>query len=558
MIIKWEDLPVYLRRFDDRKYGYYKKLYGLLIDYRGIRARFTHIQSDPYAPPSIMELFIPRRIHGLRIEDYDVSDYPAITDQIYRLLYSILRKYRVRCGSGYSCYLGIPKPSPIIIQRSAVEISNDYGLVVRFYIGLPAHGRRIPYRGLNSLLHDRIAKITGFLSKLYMYNDGVRGIVEYYRDYLFIKKYLRDHDYIGFIANNSVLPRESSISDKPLKGAVPFSIDEEYSIRIKLPSGRVLEGLVIRSGVTIITGGGYHGKTTLLNSLLEGIYPHVPGDGREFVVCIDESVYVRAEDGRFIHGVDISGFIKNLPSGIDTTRFYSSNASGSTSMAASISEAVEAGVKTIFIDEDTSATNLLYKDEYMAKLLYYDPITPLSQIIRDFTRETGISLLIVSSASSILLRIADTIILMKNYEPKILEPERITGETHSKIPAGYEKKYVKPRRRYFKGIEGLVRIRPRKYRIIAKYRDGEVFEIDTRINPRIKEATQTKTITEIIRWISKNNVKGYIDEIIELINEKLGKEGFKAFTQKPTPDMGWVNGIDVAWVLNRIYKAKFT
>ena len=99
----------------------------------------------------------------------------------------------------------------------------------------------------------------------------------------------------------------------------------------------------IRKGITLIVGGGYHGKSTLLKALEAGVYNHIAGDGREFVITDDTAFKLRAEDGRSITGVDISPFIKNLPNKKDTVHFSTEDASGSTSQAANLMEALESG-----------------------------------------------------------------------------------------------------------------------------------------------------------------------------------------------------------------------
>ena len=79
---------------------------------------------------------------------------------------------------------------------------------------------------------------------------------------------------------------------------------------------------------------------------------------------------IRAEDGRSIRDVDISMFIHDLPNGKDTVSFYTEDASGSTSQAANVIEAMEAGTRAFLIDEDTSATNFMIRDELMQRVIH--------------------------------------------------------------------------------------------------------------------------------------------------------------------------------------------
>ncbi|WP_245521895.1 ABC-ATPase domain-containing protein [Staphylothermus hellenicus] len=547
-----DEIGVFLGRFAGRGFGYYKSLRNVVFDYDGVKAYFTRIQSDPYAPPSVFQIVVPGKIHGLKLKGYGKNDYLALSDYLYRRLYSESVKYRRKCGSGYSCFLGVPKPSPIMIYRSGAEIVGE-DIVLRIFIGLPASGRRILVKPLNHILSVIIPRIINKFRNMYRCEEEIWERILYLRDYLYIQKLLEEENAVAFIANNSVLPRESSISQKPLANAVPFRVEDRFSREIRVPSGKTVYGLIIPRGLTVITGGGYHGKTTLLEALQDGIYPHIPGDGREYVVSRPRTVLVKAEDGRFIHRVDISSFIKKIPGGGDTRDFISRDASGSTSMAASINELVEVGVDNILLDEDTSATNLLYKDEYMSKLLYDDPITTITQLARSFTEKTRTNLVIVSSASSILLSKAGFIILMRNYKPTIRSRKEMG--LVDKLP---DKQYIPPReRRVFRGIRGVKKIRAKGSKLILKYVDGIVFELDLKNNPRIIENGQVKMIATILKWIIREKINGSTRELVETINNVFREKGFRGFTSMVPPDLGWVDGLDVAWTINRLYNVVF-
>lgn len=136
-------------------------------------------------------------------------------------------------------------------------------------------------------------------------------------------------------------------------------------ISIDLPFGNSIRGMGIPEGVTLIIGGGYHGKSTLLQALEQGVYNHVKGDGREYVITRADALKLRAEDGRAVSHLDLSLFIHDLPNGKDTHCFSTEDASGSTSQAAGVLEGMEAETSCFLIDEDTSATNFLVRDAFM-------------------------------------------------------------------------------------------------------------------------------------------------------------------------------------------------
>ena len=231
---------------------------------------------------------------------------------------------------------------------------------------------------------------------------------------------------VPYFPVNAILPRRSGDSDLPLlDGPVPFESPESMRVAVELPSGRRVTGMGIPDGVTVIVGGGYHGKSTLLRAIERGVHPHVAGDGREWVITRADAASIRAEDGRSVTGVDISPFISGLPSGTDTRSFSTANASGSTSQAASLVEAVDAGASALLIDEDTSATNFMIRDERMRALIpaEREPITPFVDRIRPLLTERGVSTVLVAGGSGAFFDVADHVIALDAYLPQDVTAE---------------------------------------------------------------------------------------------------------------------------------------
>ena len=248
----------------------------------------------------------------------------------------------------------------------------------------------------------------------------LRAIVDLAEDQHYIRERLPEMGLCAFVANGSILPRESGISPRPMKGGVQFRSPEELEVTMELPHKGKITGMGIRRGITLIVGGGYHGKSTLLKALELGVYDHIAGDGREYVITDNTAVKIRAEDGRSIKKTDISMFINDLPNGKDTVGFCTEDASGSTSQAANVVESIEAGTSLLLIDEDTSATNFMIRDELMQRVIHRDmePITPFIERIRELYDDYGISTVIVAGSSGSYFHIADTIIQMDRYVPK--------------------------------------------------------------------------------------------------------------------------------------------
>ena len=222
-----------------------------------------------------------------------------------------------------------------------------------------------------------------------------------------IREYLRTSDYTAFIANGSILPRLSD-GVSPMMNAIPFRSTPEDEITV---CG--VTGMGIRRGVTILTGGGYSGKSTLLDAIASGIYNHTIGDGRELVLTDPTAVSIAAEDGRCVKNTNISPFIKWLPGG-DTTDFSTAHASGSTSQAANIMEAVDIGASLLLIDEDRSATNFMIRDNKMKSLIKKEPITPFTDRVQELSRR-GVSTILVIGGSGEYLGVCDRVYLMEDY-----------------------------------------------------------------------------------------------------------------------------------------------
>ena len=306
-----------------------------------------------------------------------------------------------------------------ILDRTACQINDKNGEVtIRLEVGFPANGRTINAGELEVILFrilpDVVNKTVPFKNINVTELDGVMRLTE---NQFFIRNEMKHRGLTAFIADNSILPRKSGISQEPLKDAVRFRSPESMKIEMSLPDGTKICGMGIPKGVTLIVGGGYHGKSTLLEALQMGVYDHIAGDGREYVFSDTSSVKIRAEDGRSISQTDISMFINNLPNKMNTKCFSTQNASGSTSQAANVVEAVETGCRVLLIDEDTSATNFMIRDELMQLVVTKDkePITPYIDRVRELYESHGVSTILVAGSSGEYFNKADKIIQMDEY-----------------------------------------------------------------------------------------------------------------------------------------------
>ena len=416
-----EELRQQLRSINRKSYPAYKGLKSL-YHFGNYILSIDHVQGDPFASPSHVSIQISHKDAGFPVEYYkDTLTGTTLCDYLTRQFEKQVSQYSFRAkGSGKSGLLTVSHCGQEILSRTACEITEK-GITARFFVGFPANGRTINATELEKILFDFLPVC---IQKSFFYSslnaNELQNYIELAEDQDFIRQTLPDKNLCAFIADGSILPRESGISSRPMKASVPFTSPDSLRISINLPHKGKITGMGIPKGITLIVGGGYHGKSTLLNALELGVYNHIPGDGREYVITDATAVKLRSEDGRFIKDVDISMFINDLPNRKDTRCFSTLDASGSTSQAAGIVESIEAGSHLFLLDEDTSATNFMVRDAFMQQVIQREkePITPFLERAEDLYKKAGISTILVAGSSGAFFHIADTIIQMDNYVPK--------------------------------------------------------------------------------------------------------------------------------------------
>ncbi|MBU3106099.1 ABC-ATPase domain-containing protein [Clostridium gasigenes] len=415
-----------LDRIDGKSYRLYKELEGQ-YDFGNYTLSIDHVQGDPFASPSRVRVIVNQKFAGFPSKLFNNKHKNiAVADYLTRQFYSNINKCGEKAfGSGKSGLISISKCPQEILERTSVII-DDNKIEARFYVGFPARGRSVLSKELEKILYNVIPSIMDkTLIHKNINKEELINRVKLVEDQEFIRRELSSKGLVSFVANGSMLPRESGVSTKALKAGKVFLSPQNLEVEFNTPNRGLIKGMGIKEGITLIVGGGYHGKSTLLKALELGVYNHIEGDGREFVITDDSALKVRAEDSRCITKTDISLFISNLPNGKDTRGFCTENASGSTSQAANIVEGIESGAKLFLIDEDTSATNFMMRDDLMQKLVSKEkePITPFIEIVKPIYEQMDISTIIVVGSSGDFFDIADCVIQMDNYQTKDVTKE---------------------------------------------------------------------------------------------------------------------------------------
>lgn len=557
-----QELREELERLDGRGYKAYKDLKGSW-SYGEYELRIDHVQGDPFAAPSELALTIPTDYAGFPDWATQGADRPvAFRDYLARRFSRLARKEaKGSRGSGKGGILEIDTPGQEILGRSAVVLKES-GIEVRFYAGLPAFGRRIAGRQAWSMLGEEVpAIVEGALRYDHREEEALRAHVEAFEDSRALRRKVESRGAVAFVADGAILPRLSGIDQRPMapSAAVPFESPDSLRTTFSLPNRGEVTGMLLSAGVTLICGGGYHGKSTLLNALELGIYDHLPGDGRELVVATPGATKVRAEDGRRVEQVTITPFISNLPGGRDTDRFSSEDASGSTSQAANIIESLEAGATALLIDEDTSATNFMIRDHRMQELIAkeQEPITPFIDRVRQLYDELGVSTVLVVGGSGDYFDVADTVVAL--YEYKLRDVTQEAREIARRYASERKREGGSSFGRIFQRSPVAKSIDPSRGRkpVKTKSRGTKSInfgteEIDLSGVEQLVDPSQLKTITEALLRI-REKADGR-RTVRELMDELFGEDAYSARSSISDVHgrLAAVRRLEVAAALNRL------
>ena len=549
-----------LDRIDRKGFGAYKDLSGS-HDFGLFTLFIDRVQRDPFAPPSLIRIrtrenafdsaLFENPVRRVAFEDF-------LTRSVERGIRRVVRGNR---GSGGSGRVEIQHTSQVVLPRTSMVVEPTY-VEARLAVGLPARGRSVDARAAKTMLLEELPEVVrGGLVRAPEGGvdvEGARLHVETVEDASHLRGLLPGLGLVAFVADWAVLPRESGTSDRPLqRGAVPFESPEEFRVEMDLPNRGVVSGMGVSEGVTLVAGGGFHGKSTLLSALSWGVYNHVPGDGRELVVTRGDAVKVRAEDGRSVSGVDISAMIGELPGGRTTEAFSTPNASGSTSQAANIAEALEVGTSLLLVDEDTSATNFMIRDERMRELVRREPISPFIDLVRPLHRSLDVSTVVVVGGVGDYLDVADRVILLEDYMPSDATPRsrEVTEKFPPRVPLA-DRSVRQPRERSIDASSIDLR---RGKRQTTRGRGLHTIElgherVDLSYLEQLAEAGQTEAMARIIGgWAAA----GEVGEVGKLVREdlaslsELGLDSLSIFQGHPG-EMSLPRAQELAAAINRV------
>lgn len=562
----YEHLRSTLLQLDGASYKAYKDIRGS-YKFPDFTLIIDHVQGDPFAAPSKLRVKIPQSVAGFPPQLFaSQSREIATRDYLTRQFEQTARTLSSRRGTGKSGLIAIVNCGQEVLERTAGFI-NQQAVEIRFIVGLPARGRRILGRQAAQMLCEDIPDL---VEESLKYSSLDAKAIEHHaatlEDADWLRQQLAGRGLVAFVANGAILPRRSGVDERPLlENAVPFQSPASLEVEFNLPNRGLIKGMGIPQGISLIVGGGYHGKSTLLRAIELGVYNHIPGDGREFVVTNNAAMKIRAEDGRSIVGVDIAPFINQLPQGRSTKDFSTPNASGSTSQAANIIEALEVGAQVLLVDEDTAATNFMIRDRRMQQLIAKDkePITPFIDKIQQLYTEYGVSTILVMGGSGDYFDVANQVIAMDNFQPldvtvkaksiaQQYQTERASeggvkfGQITSRIPLA----------------ESIDPSRGRKA-VKVKVRDVDEVafgteDIDLAAVEQIVDAGQLRAIASAIvyakdKYLSRQSI---LLEVLERVMADIDSQGLDVITDYPQGDLAKFRRFELAAAINRLRTLK--
>ncbi|EIW63704.1 uncharacterized protein TRAVEDRAFT_54903 [Trametes versicolor FP-101664 SS1] len=559
-----EDLLRIARSLGGKNYPAYRDLQGAW-DYPTFRLYVDHVQSDPYAPPSKLRVRIPHSVARIpqtlwsnKIRTVALRDY--LTRRVGR---------REQQQGGWASEKGgevkVDRPGQQVLERTSVVLTSEdsehgAGVELRCCVGLPAQGRTILGDQALRVFSSVIPALAQNL--LYASHDAkhISDFIDCIEDQEDLRAQITAAGLVAFVPNGAILPRTSGASDMPMASpnVVAFQSPTHLERTFVLPHRGQITGIGIPKGVTMIAGGGFHGKSTLLDALARGCYNHVPGDGREFLVTSAHCVSIQGEDGRAVTNVNISPFITNLPGGTSTTSFSTQDASGSTSMAAGVIEAIELGADTLLFDEDSCATNFLIRDRRMQHLIAADPITPLVYKVRAMLADHNCSSILVIGGCGDYCDVADLVLEMRDYRCYDITAaaKQIAQEIPSAVPEHEATHFgtVRPRNLQTKSLPSRdTKTTVRKRTAIEV--GGETLDLSALA--QLVHDSQTRAIAAALKHIHHTPTpRAHLHEVLQDLDASLDSAGLDTLSQEDRIDgfLARPRPLELGMAINRLVR----
>lgn len=537
-----------LEEIDGRPYDQYQKILGD-FDFSRYVLKIGQVQSSSDGEPTMLLVRVPQSVAGFPSRLFSSPVRKAALEDL--LTRQVAMAIEEQCDSGL---VSISEPTPQILPRTSLQVLQEY-VEARMYIDLPGKGGRVNGEAAAAVFSEELPLIvSSALIYAYLEPEEVDEAIGVMEDADAIRQQLRKRGLMAFVADGSILPRDPADGESPLLGAVPFVSPPELLVEMQLPSGRTIRGMGIPSGVTVVVGSLNQGKSSLISALAEGVYNHIPGDGREYVITQPDAVQILAEPGRSVHRVDVSGFFPTLPNGQDPRQFSTSSADGPTSQAASVMEMLEVGAGALLFDEDSSAPEFFGSNAVIDELAgeTADAVRPLAQHLRGLWEQQQVASVVATRSVGEYIAHADLVLVMRKFQPAV-----VTEVAKAQIPAAPVAEtglVARPRSIVASTLDPS---RGKTDQFIAVMPSLLVFGrdvADLRALTQLVDSAQIEAIGLILYYArlrfmdSENTVASTLD----FIDRDLGRDGLGCLSRDLRGDLARPRRFEVAGVINRL------
>jgi predicted ABC-class ATPase len=479
----------------------------------------------------------------------------ALEDLLTRKLAAAIEGQATFDGNGVARRrIVAPRPGQKILPRSTVQITDDF-TDVRLSVLIPTQRGRLDGQAFQTVFFDDLPMVVqDALIYCNMDTAEVEVFVGLMEDADQLRQSLPARGLIGFVASGSLVARLPGSDQPDVAAERTITVDPSLLVSLDTPHRGAVEGLGINSGITLILGDAFSGRIELMRALASGIYNHVPGDGREYIVTMPDSVYIPAEPGRSVHRVDIGSLLPEED--------YSTASAGAChAQAATLIEALEAGARVILLDEADACPGFLGGDDRVDRLLgNASGITPLSARVRQMAQELGVSTIVAGNVSvSSFIPVADTILAVR--DGVITDITREAKDAFDGVSVAAVPEYD-----FTRLIETARWVVPSSIDASIGRHDGVIgiedgwqirfgrYTIDLGSNCQIADAQQALTLGLIIEYARQR----YLDkarpmrELLDLVERDLSMEGLEQVTRELRGDLARPRRYEIAAALNRL------
>ena len=465
-------------------------------------------------------------------------------------------------------HIRISEPNQKILPRNALLLTKEY-IEVRFVITMPIQHIIVDGEPMVSIdgamaqqiFFEDLPEIIG--NSLLYCNIDIAAADEHVNnmeDADRLRQHLGASGSVCFVADGALVTRIDGQDAPDYERLSPVEIDETLVEEVEVPHGGAIRGLAIPNGLTLILGESNSGRVDIMDAIAQGIYNHVPGDGREHVVTVADAVNIRSEVGRSIQQVDISPFASSLADGGNPAAYSAKSAGSFTSQAASTVEALEAGARVLLFDEHSSSSTFLSSDTRVSSLLGESSRNTMAARARQMVDELGISMIVAgSSLIAEFIPIADKVLKVENFCVSDITEQAKALDIVPSTPADGSVNLSSMLSRSRWAMPSSIDPSIGREDLVIETEDADFLQfgrsiVDLDAIRQIADADQARAIGFVLYYAKLRYMdEGYpLREILDLVDRDLSNEGLNTLVRDVRGDLARPRRYEVAAALNRL------